>query len=73
MEKKVLQICSYYVGTDLYQNLFNALEEKGLEETIYVFADSRYKPNKPYPENAVLSCCYEPWERLIFVLNTVEC
>ena len=66
---KVLHICSYYLGTKLYQNLFNSLEKHDIEEDIYVFTDNQYKIENEYPSNVYISKCYNKMDRYIFHLK----
>ena len=67
--QKVLQICSYYVGSHLYQNLFDAVERQGLKEDIYVFTHKGNAVGKPKAINVYLCHCYNKWERYIFSLK----
>jgi len=65
----VLQICSYYVRTNLYQNLFNSLERFNIEENVYIFVDKDYEINKKYKSNICISKCYYRFDRLFFHLK----
>lgn len=75
---RILQICSYYVGTKLYQNLFNSLEKLNIEEDVYVSVDKKYDNKQQYPSNVYISKCYDKYDRLIFhvkhtkVLNDIR-
>lgn len=75
---KVLQICSYYLGTKLYQNLFNSLEKFNIEEDAYVFVDKNHEIKEEYPSNVYISKCYNKYDRLFFhvkhtkVLNDIK-
>lgn len=75
---KVLQVCSYYVGTRLYQKLFNSLEKLNIEEDVYVFTNKNYETKEEYPSNVYLSRCYNRLDRLFFhvkhtkVLNDIK-
>lgn len=62
---KVLQVCSYYYPSLIYKNLFTALESRGLEEDIYVFAS---KSHVEFEElsNMTVSRCYNEPDRVIF-------
>ena len=65
---KILQICSYYTDSALYQNLFSHLEKKNLKEDIYVFtSDSKF--SKCVPDNVVISDCFKDSDRYIFHLK----
>lgn len=66
---KVLQICSYYIDSPLYQNLFNELEKQGIEEDIYVFTEKNYNLKTELPKNAILSKCFTNFDRYIFHLK----
>ena len=66
IEIKVLQICSYYVTSNLYQRLFDSLEKFDIEEDIYVFTDKNYRIKEEYPYNIYISKCYNKWDRYIF-------
>lgn len=69
IEIKILQICSYYITSKLYQKLFNSLEKFNIEENIYVFADRDYKINEVYPSNVLISKSYSKFDRFIFHLK----
>lgn len=62
-----MQICSYLVGTDLYKNLFNALEDEGISEDVYVFTHKNIQDK--YQANVILAKCYKHWERYVFPLK----
>ena len=69
---KILHICSYYLGTRLYQNLFNALEKLDIKEDIYVFTDKQHKIDGEYPLNVHISRCYNKIDRYIFHLKHLK-
>ncbi len=69
---KILHICSYYLGTKLYQNLFNALEKSNIKEDIYVFTDKQHKIGSEYPLNVHISRCYNKIDRYIFHLKHLK-
>ncbi|WP_042683475.1 glycosyltransferase family 4 protein [Anaerosalibacter massiliensis] len=69
IEIKILQICSYYITSKLYQKLFNSLEKFNIEENIYVFGDRDYKINEVYPSNVLISKSYSKFDRFIFHLK----
>lgn len=68
----VLQICSYYLGTRLYQNLFDSLERFDLNERVYVFTDKQNKIERTYPANVHISKCYNKIDRYIFHLKHLK-
>lgn len=67
-KNKVLQVCSYYMGTNLYQNLFDELEKKGIEEDVlYYCAESTVL--RDVPKNFIVSQVYKPMERFVFSIK----
>ncbi len=67
-DKKTLQVCSYYMGTKLYQNLFDEFERKGIGyDILYFCAKSTVLP--PVNENVIVSQAYNPFDRFIFPLK----
>lgn len=69
---KILHICSYYLGTKLYQNLFDSLEKKGIDEDVYVFTDKYNELKEEYPSNIHISQCYNKNDRYIFHLKHLK-
>ena len=69
LDTNVLQICSYYVGSKLYQNLFRALEELGVQQCIYVYTHEGYAPSGNWAQNVLFAPCYKRYERLFFHLK----
>lgn len=70
-KEHILQICSYYTGSSLYQDFFRALESFAIKEDIYVFTHFKNellhdKESKP---NVYISRCYNRLDRLIFHLK----
>lgn len=67
---RVLQICSYYLGSDLYEKLFKHLEEDSINNIIYVPChESSYVDiniEKLSGENIIISECYKNFDRLLF-------
>lgn len=63
---KVLHICSYYIGTKLYQKLFDSLEKLKIEEDAYVFVDKKHETKQELPSNVYISKCYNKFDRLFF-------
>ena len=63
---KILQLCSYYVTTRLYQNLFDALERLHVKQDVYVSIDRSHKIQGDYPANVRFAKCYNKWDRLVF-------
>lgn len=67
-DKKILQVCSNYMGTKLYQNLFDNLSRKGIEHDVFYFcAKSVAVP--PVNDNIIVSQVFNPFERYIFPLK----
>lgn len=62
---KALQVCSYYMGTRLYQNLFDEFEKEGIEHDILYFASNTTRIDNP-PDNFIFSKAYNPIDRFIF-------
>lgn len=74
----VLHICSYYLGTRLYANLFDALDRAGIKQDIYVFVDKSHEIQGKHAAYVTFAKCYNEWDRLLFhikhrkVLNDVD-
>ena len=66
---RVLHICSYYAGSDLYKNLFSSLETLGIRQSVYVFTSKNYRAEVSVPANVHFSPCYYEFERLVFDLK----
>lgn len=66
---KVLHLASDYPWANLYQNLFDVLEDRGVKEYIYVFVNREFVQHTIYPENVVVSPCFHKLERVIFHLK----
>ncbi len=69
---KILHICSYYLGTKLYQNLFDSIEKKGIDEDVYVFTDKYNELKEEYSSNIHISQCYNKNDRYIFHLKHLK-
>lgn len=65
----MLHICSYYVGSRLYRNLFSALEKLGVQQSVYVFTAKGYQKNDIFPSNVYLAPSYNKYLRPIFHLK----
>lgn len=65
---KALEVCSYYMGTKLYENLFQKLAEKGVDHDILYFC-ARETKLPPMPENFIVSQPYRWSDRFIFSLK----
>ena len=72
MGKKVLQICSYYLGTKLYQRLFESLEANNIQEDAYVFTNYENSIKEGYQQNVKVSKCYNNRDRYIFHLKHLK-
>lgn len=66
---RILHICSYYLGSKLYQNMFNSLEKNNINEDIYIFIDNQHEKEVSYPKNVCISKCYNENNRYIFHLK----
>ncbi len=67
-KNKVLEVCSYYMGTKLYENLFQKLSEKGMEHDILYYC-ARETKLPPMPDNFIVSQPYRWSDRFIFSLK----
>lgn len=64
---KILHINSYYLGTRLYQNLFDALEKLNIKEDVYVFTNKGSVLDiSKYPPNIHINKCYNGIDRYVF-------
>lgn len=66
MKNKVLQVCSYYMGTNLYENLFEELTEKNMLHDILYFCAKQTVIERELPNNFIISQPYDPIDRAIF-------
>ena len=66
MKESILEVCSYYMGTNLYQNLFEQFAKKNIEHDILYFCARPTVIKRELPDNFILSQPYEPMDRLIF-------
>ncbi len=65
---KVLHLCSYYTLNGLYQNLFDALEERDVTNQVVVFSSNQGFLDK-LPKAFITSNSFSNWERLFFYLK----
>lgn len=67
---KVLQLCSYYLGSDLYEKMYTHLELKLEQNQVYVphHKNTYISKNVKYveKENLILSECYQSFDRVFF-------
>ena len=63
---KVLQICSYYIGTKLYNKLFTSLSVFEVDQRVYVFVSKLYEIDNPVNYRIDVSHCYNSFDRLFF-------
>lgn len=63
---KTLQLCSYYMGTPLYQNLFDELTALGFDHDIVYYAATNAMKPPENRHNLISSHAYRPGERLFF-------
>jgi glycosyltransferase involved in cell wall biosynthesis len=62
----VLHICSYYLGTKLYQNLTNVLEQNGINNKIYVPVTKETATSFTLNNNVDVSYCLNKYDRVLF-------
>lgn len=62
----VLHICSYYLGTRLYQNLIDALEQNGINNKVYVPAIRGAGASFELNSNIDVSYCLNKYDRVLF-------
>lgn len=62
----VLHICSYYLGTKLYQNFIDVLERNGIGNKIYVPAIKGESASFGLNSNVDVSHCLNKYDRVIF-------
>lgn len=67
-ELKLLQICSYYMGSGIYKNLFKELEDSEIDENILYYASNESNLSD-VPENFIISQPYKRYDRLIFSIK----
>ncbi len=65
---KVLQLCSYYLGTNLYKQLFDALDDRVQHKT-YVFCNVRENNPLTREDSLVISPCFTSLDRAFFHLK----
>lgn len=63
---KVLQIANGYLGNRLYENLFSALKEWGVESIAYVPLNRKDTSAPSVGKDVVLSHCFTDLDRLLF-------
>lgn len=66
---KIMQVCSYYLGTQLYEHLFSELQNLGVKQKVYVYASYGTKINRDLLPFVDLRFCYHEWERAFFHLK----
>jgi glycosyltransferase involved in cell wall biosynthesis len=66
---KILQICNGYLGTKLYDKLFISLEMQQIENNIYVPIKKGMCIDVIIPKNAIVSKCFNSFDRAIFHLK----
>lgn len=65
-DMNAIQICSYYGHGALYDLLFNALRQRGIDLDVYYFAIKGSKPSTQ-DDNVLFSDCYSNVDRLFFM------
>ena len=67
---KVLQVCSYFLSSDLYEKLYSVLEKEELENLVYIPHHEKSTVDKNIKdlskENLILSKCYTSFDRIFF-------
>lgn len=69
MRDKVLQVCSYYMGTNLYENLFEKFTNKDILHDILYFCAKQTVIERDLPDNFIISQPYNPMDRAVFKLK----
>lgn len=69
---KILQICSNYLGSSLYERLFERFDADGVENHVYVFAPVNYQTNRKFPDRVLVSKCFNQLDRLSFFLKRLK-
>lgn len=62
----VLHICSYYLGTRLYQNFINVLERDGINNKVYVPVTQEARASFELNSYVELSHCLNKYDRVLF-------
>ena len=68
---RVLQICSYYITSQLYRNLFKELDNENIKNEIYIPINNEYFINKNLDDtlknsNYIYSKCFNSIDRIIY-------
>ena len=66
---KLIQICSYYINDKLYENFFLELNKINVFSKAYVFANLNRKKENINLNGAVVSYCFNSFDRGIFYLK----
>ncbi len=66
MKNKALEVCSYYMGTNLYKNLFNDFSENGIDHDILYFCAKPTVIRRELPDNFIVSQPYDPIDRVFY-------
>ena len=64
-KKKILHICSYYINDAFYNMLFSHLEQRGVKNYPYTFANVNQKKKNKKLQGQV-SYCFNTFDRLFF-------
>lgn len=65
---KILQVCSYYTTSKLYENLFDSLSELKKESDIFYFCSNKTDTDK-LKKDIIVSKAYGPIENYLFFLK----
>lgn len=63
---KVLHLCSYYCGTDLYRNMVEALQAQGVENRVYCPVEALPAVIRQTSFPLDISPCFSRWSKLDF-------
>lgn len=66
MRNSVLEVCSYYMGSTLYQNLFDQFDNEKIEHDILYFCSSKTVIEREIPNNLIVSQSFKPLDRVAF-------
>ncbi|HHX68999.1 MAG: glycosyltransferase family 4 protein [Miniphocaeibacter sp.] len=66
MRNSVLEVCSYYMGSTLYQSLFDQFDYKKIDYDILYFCSRKTVIEREIPDNLIVSQSFHPWDRAVF-------
>lgn len=65
---RVLHICSYFLGSNLYKDFSDGLDDNSVNSTWYVPVDKNNSELKS-DSKIIISTCFKTWERIFFYLK----